>query len=91
MNFALKLKNYFLHLKNSSDKCNFLSGKSFTSKSKKSDALIIRYHDHWRNTMVQFIFIASLIEWLETGNMLTIPELEAVIGGLSIQFKDVYN
>ena len=41
--------------------------------------------------MVQFIFIASLIEWLETGNMLTIPELEAVIGGLSIQFKDVYN
>ena len=40
-----------------------------------------RFHDHWRFSIQRLAFLASLIVYLESGQMATIEQVAEMIGG----------
>lgn len=45
-----------------------------------------RFHDHWKNSVQQLIFLCSLIVWLETEKLATPAEIETLIGGMHLHY-----
>jgi len=42
--------------------------------------LYFKYHDHWRFVITQIVFICALMRWLENGTLISIQEIESLIG-----------
>lgn len=49
-----------------------------------------RFHDHWRFSIQRLAFLASLVVYLESGQMAMIEQVAQMIGGKSFAKHELY-